>query len=175
MQYFCLYFCVPYNALYSFALYTLKILILKLFNFWRKAPIQDAIFPFCEELSKTTWCTHCPPSFRLEKRGFPQVIWCPCWVESNRALRRCKPVWTSPLVLWTLWNAISKCPLCSIVINIFLSWNNISGFTFLLIWIRINEQTKVIKLVMQLAPPFIKVLKEIIFYVCLIVLIFYFC
>ena len=152
-------------------------------SFWKiikvceKSPIGSHLsLSLCEDINQTHGC-HCPPPPPLQthQASFPQVIWCPCWVESNRALRRCKPVWTSPLVLWTLWNTISKCPLCSIVINIFLSWNNISGFTFLLIWIRINEQTKVIKLVMQLAPPFIKVLKETIFYVCLIVLIFYFC
>ena len=144
------------------------------FLFLKKNPFLARHFPLCLKSWARQHGTHCPPS-QPEKSDFPQVMYCPFCKESNPALRRCKPVWTSPLVLWTLWNTISKCPLCSIVINIFLSWNNISGFTFLLIWIRINEQTKVLKLVMQLALPFIKVLKEIIFYVCLIVLIFYFC
>ena len=85
----------------------------KISKFVKKPHWQPSFFSFvCGHEPDSRAPLPFPPPLQTHQASFLQVIWCPCCVESNRALRRRKPVWQAPKTSSLSKNAGFKCRLC---------------------------------------------------------------
>ena len=87
--------CCPLTALHASGPKCCEKIILKKYQSLWKSPIGSHLsFPLCVDMNQTQG-RHCPspPPLQTHQASFLQVIWCPCCIESNPALRRRKPVW----------------------------------------------------------------------------------
>ena len=93
------------------ALNVVKKSFLKKYQSLWKNPIGSHLsFPLCKNMNQTQR-SHCPPPPPLQthQASFPQGIWCPHCVESNRMLRRREAVRQAPKLFKPPKNAALKC------------------------------------------------------------------
>ena len=119
--YFIFYFTCPIMCYVRFALCWMRKIIFAVLLFWRKAQIQDAIFPLFEQLSQTSWHACCPPPPDLKKLVFLRSYDVPAvWSQMAHCVDA-NLFGQAPSTMSCIENAVSKCRFCSIIFNIFWS------------------------------------------------------
>ena len=128
---------MPQSRYMRFALKGWRKILLKKYQCLWKAPMA-AIFSFVWGHEPDT--KEPPPFSKLKtcQVSFPQVIWCPHCVESNRMLRRRKPVGQAPKLSSLLKTLLSNVFFAFGVFLILLAWINISDSNFYFVWLENN-------------------------------------
>ena len=132
-------------------------------SFWKNIKVLEnaplaAIFFF---LCVWTWTrlkgAIAPPPLQTHQASFLQVIWGPCCMESNRALRRRRPVWQAPKTSSLLKTLPSNVVFALGIFHILSSWNiYCSWLDFIFVWLEIMQALS-LKLIYLAAPSFINV------------------